>query len=493
MSDEPLNLEKIRARLADARGPQYWRSLDELAATAQFRDFLDREFPRQASEWNDPSPVSRRRFLKLMGASLALAGLTGCSFEQPQEQILPYVTKPDPVVPGLPLFFATAMPLGGYATGLLVRSNEGRPTKVEGNPDHPASLGATDVYAQASLLTLYDPDRSQRVTSAGQPRTWEDFLAALNGALTPLRSNGGAGLRILTEASTSPTLAAQMQALLTALPQARWVAYEPAGDSARLGTQQAFGQDVHPVYRFEQGPRGAVARRRCAAVHAGARALCARHRRRALDAGRREHDEPDLRGRVGADDHRGAGRPPAAAARQRRRGVCPRAGAGTGRRGRAGRGARRRARAAGWKGWSRICRPIAGRALLIAGDSQPPAVHALAHAINAALGNTGTTVIYTEPVVTSPIDQAGGLRQLVQEMAGGQVQALLIVGGNPAYSAAADVDFAGALKSVPFSAHLSLYEDETSALTTWHIPRRTTSSPGAMRAPTTARPRSSSR
>src|SRR5262245_4763049 len=139
MSKEPLNLAKIRERLAERRGQSYWRSLDELAATPEFQEFLQREFPRQASEWTDPSPLSRRRFLQLMGASLALAGLSGCSFTQPQEKILPYVNKPEPLTPGLPLFYATAMPLGGYAAGLLVRSNEGRPTKVEGNPDHPAS------------------------------------------------------------------------------------------------------------------------------------------------------------------------------------------------------------------------------------------------------------------------------------------------------------------------------------------------------------------
>src|SRR5262249_36865738 len=121
-------------------------------------------------------------------------------------------------------------------------------TKVEGNPDHPASLGATDVYAQASVLTLYDPDRSQRVVSGGQARTWEDFL----GALGPVRGNGGAGLRILTGTVTPATLAAEMQALLAGLPQARWVAYEPGGDSVRLGARQAFGQDVHPVYHFDQ-------------------------------------------------------------------------------------------------------------------------------------------------------------------------------------------------------------------------------------------------
>src|SRR4029453_9293640 len=146
MSNEPLDLAQIRERLAEARGQRYWRSLEELAATPEFQEFLHREFPRQASEWTDPSPMSRRNFLKLMGASLALAGLSGCSITQPQEKILPYVIKPEPLTPGLPLFYATPIPLGGYASGLVVLSHEGRPTKAEGNPDQPASLGATDVY-----------------------------------------------------------------------------------------------------------------------------------------------------------------------------------------------------------------------------------------------------------------------------------------------------------------------------------------------------------
>ncbi|MFL5805834.1 MAG: TAT-variant-translocated molybdopterin oxidoreductase [Roseiflexaceae bacterium] len=469
MSDAPLNLEKIRARLADARGPQYWRSLDELAATPEFREFLDREFPRQASEWNDPSPISRRRFLKLMGASLALAGLSGCSFTQPQEQILPYVNKPDPIVPGLPLFFATAMPLGGYATGLLVRSNEGRPTKVEGNPDHPASLGATDVYAQAALLTLYDPDRSQRVTSGGQPRSWDDFLAALNGALTPLRGSGGAGLRILTETVTSPTLANQMQALLAALPQARWVAYEPAGDSARLGAQQAFGQDVHTVYRFDQANlvlsldadvlQFAPGRVRYARDLIDGRLL--REGRTTMNRLYAVESTPTITGALA--DHRLPLR--ASAVEAFARAVAQGLGIG---------GVAGEAPAGVPANWVpallKDLQANRGKSIVVAGDGQPPAVHALAHAINAALGNAGNTVVYTAPVVASPIDQVGGLRQLVQEMAGGQVQALLILSGNPAYSAPADVDFAGALKQVPFSAHLSLYEDETSALATWHIP-----------------------
>jgi MoCo/4Fe-4S cofactor protein with predicted Tat translocation signal len=468
MSNEPLNLEKIRARLAGVRGQHYWRSLDELAATPEFQEFLHREFPRQASEWIDPNPMSRRSFLKLMGASLALAGLSGCSFNQPQEKVLPYVNKPVPLTPGLPLFYATAMPLGGYAAGLLVRSNEGRPTKAEGNPDHPASLGATDVYAQASILSLYDPDRSQSVSSGGQPKTWDEFLTALNGAISGQRG-GGAGLRILTETVTSPTLAAQMQALLQAFPQARWVAYEPGGDNARVGAQQAFGQDAHAIYHFDQANvvltldadvlQFAPGRVRYAHDFVGGRLL--RADRTTMNRLYAVESTPTITGALA--DHR----LPLKASQVE--GFARAVAQGLGVAGAAG-----AAPAGVPEGWiAALVKDLQanrGKSLVIAGDGQPPAVHALAHAINAALGNAGSTLAYTAPVAASPADQLGGLRQLAQEMAAGQVQALIILGGNPAYTAPADIPFADALKSVPFSAHLSLHVDETSALTTWHIP-----------------------
>src|SRR5688572_2376247 len=155
-----IDLAGVRAKLQQD-GPDVWRSLDQAADTPEFQEYLHREFPSNASEWIDPT--GRRNFLKLMSASMALAGLTACTV-QPQELIVPYVRQPEEEIPGKPLFFATAMTLGGVGSGLLVESHEGRPTKIEGNPDHPASKGATDVFAQGSILTLYDPDRSQTIT-----------------------------------------------------------------------------------------------------------------------------------------------------------------------------------------------------------------------------------------------------------------------------------------------------------------------------------------
>ena len=187
-----LDLPAIRARLAGTNGRDFWRGLEELAETPEFTEFLHREFPRQASEWVDGS--SRRGFLRLMGASLALAGVSGCGLNKP-EKIVPYVRAPEAIVPGRPLFFATSLSLGGYATGVLVESHMGRPIKVEGNEKHPASLGATDAFAQASVLSLYDPDRSQVVLREGQISTRNNFLADLTIALDEQRARKGAGLR----------------------------------------------------------------------------------------------------------------------------------------------------------------------------------------------------------------------------------------------------------------------------------------------------------
>src|SRR5213593_3917401 len=244
----------------------YWRSLEELADSPILEEFVRREFPQHAEEWNDP--VERRTFLKLMGASLALAGLSGCVI-QPPEKVIPYVKQPEEETPGKGLYFATAFSLGGIATPLLVRSNEGRPTKIEGNPDHPNNRNsdpndkgstATDIFTQASILTLYDPDRSQTPVFRGETRPWTQFVAEIRELIDRendgLKAKKGAGLRFLTETITSPTLAAQMKQILTDFPEAKWHQYEPVNrDNARAGAIMAFGQPVNTIYDFSKADR----------------------------------------------------------------------------------------------------------------------------------------------------------------------------------------------------------------------------------------------
>src|SRR3954471_1828524 len=234
----------------DGKEQQVWRTLDELKGTSAHFDALHREFAPLASEW--PAGPSRRNFLKLMGASVALAGASagigGCG-QDPDESIVPYVMPPEQVVAGKPLYFASAMPLAGYGKGVLVESNMGRPTKVDGNPDHPATLGKSDVFMQASILDLWDPNRAQTVRQAGQISTWGGFLAALNTELSAKAKNGGAGLRILTGALTSPTLLDQLQRLAKKFPGAKFHHWEPINsDNARLGSKLAFGKLVQPIY-----------------------------------------------------------------------------------------------------------------------------------------------------------------------------------------------------------------------------------------------------
>jgi MoCo/4Fe-4S cofactor protein with predicted Tat translocation signal len=219
-----------------APGRQHWRSLEELIGSPQLVELLAREFPSNAGQWTDA--VTRRQFLMLMGASLTLAGITGCSPQPPVGKIMPYVRQPEQMVPGNALMFATAMTLSGVATGLIVKSHEGRPTKIEGNPDHPASKGAAGVFAQAAILELYDPDRSQSITHQGLPATWSAAQLALRTALAELRSNQGQELRILTETVTSPTLADQLtgktSSLVQGFPRAKWYQYEPTHSSNEL-------------------------------------------------------------------------------------------------------------------------------------------------------------------------------------------------------------------------------------------------------------------
>ena len=426
-------------------------------------------FSRWAGDDIDPAnPVARRTFLKLMGASLALGGFGACT-RQPAETIVPYVRQPEDLVLGEPLFFATSMPMGGAATGLLVESHEGRPTKIEGNPNHPGSLGAADVFAQAAILGLYDPDRSQTITHLGEIQPWSQFLGAMRAAMTAQQPLGGAGLRILTESISSPTLTAQMRDLLKRFPSAKWHQWDPLShENAKAGAKLAFGRYVDTQYRLERAD---------VILALDADFLCdgpAGIRYAREFAARRRPEQPDRMNRLyvvetmptstGARaDHRLPLRPSAIAvlAEQLASAIVTPSGGGN----------RLDARTNKWiEVAAKDLRAHRGACVVMAGDAQPPFVHAFAHAMNASLGNVGRTVVYTDCVEAEPIDQIASLRELIGEMRGGKVDVLMIVGGNPVYSAPPDLGFTDALAKVPLRAHLSSHNDETSALCHWHLP-----------------------
>ncbi|HUQ31887.1 MAG TPA: TAT-variant-translocated molybdopterin oxidoreductase [Pyrinomonadaceae bacterium] len=478
--DRHNNFALMRDRVLAAQdgkpdGKLYWRSLEELADSPEFREFVEREYPQQAEEWNDP--VGRRTFIKLMGASLALAGLNACVY-QPPEKIVPYVNQPEDIVPGKPLYFATAMPFGGVATPLLVRSNEGRPTKVEGNPDHPNNLNAdlnqkgtsaTDLFAQASILTLYDPDRSQTLTYREEIRPWTAFVAEINSALEEQRKAGGAGLRFLTETVTSPTLGNQLKAILTEFPQARWHQYEPAGrGGAHGGAMAAFGEAVNTTYRFDQAERILAIDSDFLSCGPGnlryARDFAAKRR---LTEERKEMNRlyaiestPTNTGAMA--DHRFSVRPseiePTARMLAAMLGNTQIAGTAT-------------APTPWISAVARDLQQYQGRSIVIAGDEQPASVHALAHSMNQTLGNVGKTVFYTEPIEARPEDHTQSLRDLVNDIDNGRVQMLIILGGNPVYTTPIDLKLDQArMSKINLRVHLSLYKDETSELCHWHVP-----------------------
>ena len=473
--DRHINFALMRDRILATQGKEYWRSLEEFADTDEFHEFIQREYPENAEEWNDP--VGRRTFLKIMGASLALAGLSGCVY-QPPESIVPYVRQPEEFVPGKPLFFATAFTMGGVASGLLAKSNEGRPTKIEGNPDHPASLGATDLFAQASLLTLYDPDRSQTISYREEISTWPAFLADMRKNLDDQKGKQGAGLRFLTETVTSPTLGSQLKAILAEYPSAKWYQYEPAGrDNARAGATLAFGQPVNTIYRFDLAERILSLDADFLTCGPGTvRYVRDFSKKRRVEQGKTTMNRlyvvestPTLTGAKA--DHRLALRP--SEIEGFARAVAKALSANIG-----GSNAPAYTQHGEWiAAVARDLQANRGKSIVIPGDEQSPAVHALAHAMNEALGNVASTVVYTDPVEFSVTEgearrtQIDGLRELVSDIDAGRVEMLVMLGGNPVYNAPADLRFDKTrLDKIKLRVHLSMYKDETSELCHWHVP-----------------------
>ena len=479
--------DAAREKLANAEGPEYWRNLQELAGDPEFQAQLQREFPRGASEWLDP--VSRRGFLKLMGASLALAGMTACT-KQPPEAIVPYVRQPEEIIPGKPLFYASAMPMSWFAQPVLVESHMGRPTKIEGNPEHPASLGGSDIFMQASVLDLYDPDRSQAPLFNGEYRAWANFLSAIRGPLNAQRATQGtSGLRFLTRNIASPTMAAQLRALLARYPGAKWYQWEAVNrDNIRAGAIMAFGQDVDTQYRIADCDvilaldadflnSGFPGQLRYAREYASRRrpkgaqetpGVATATLMELPSSGKpmnRMYMIESVYTVTGAKaDHRLPVR--AVDVEHYARLIASRLGVNAG----GGTQPRDEFEAKFIDGLVKDLEAHRGTSAVIAGPEQSPVVHALAHAINQALGNLGKTVIHTDPVVAESSDNMADIRALVDEMRAGKVDMLVIVHGNPVYDAPADLNFADALGKVPTAIHYGLYTNETTQHVHWHVP-----------------------
>ncbi|MBC8142078.1 MAG: TAT-variant-translocated molybdopterin oxidoreductase, partial [Armatimonadetes bacterium] len=455
MSDKNTLLASMQEKLQNKDGRRMWRSLEEVADTEEFKQWVEDEFPNRLDLLN----MDRRKFLKVGGAGLALAGLTGCRI-MPQVKAVPYVRSPEDLVNGIALAYASTLSCRGYGVGVLVEQYEGRPIKIEGNPRHPASLGATDVFEQAELLQMYDPARSQNVVHNGEIAGWDEFATALRQRRG--KFSGGA-LRILTGTVTSPTLTAQINRLIAKYPGTVWHAYEPVNrDGAALAAQTVFGRPVNTVYNLENAR--VIVSLDCDIFKtlpgnvAYARQWANGRRVRGVnnsEMNRMYVIESSTTTTGASADHRFPVKP--SEIETIARAIYS--------------GADAKAQPVTW-----LAQMIAdmeanrGAVVVIPGEHCSPAVHAYAMAINETLGAVGKTVTYTEPVETSPAVHGESLQNLVTAMNNKRVDTLVILGGNPVFDAPADLLFADALKNVPNSVNFNLYENETSELASWHVP-----------------------
>ena len=447
-------------------GRQYWRSLDQLAERPEFRQWLEREFPAGASEFTDP--VSRRHFVKIMSASFMLAGIglasSGC--RRPVEKLEPFGKQPADYVYGVPQFFATAMPTRGGAVPLLAKSYEGRPIKVEGNPTHPDSKGGTDRWTQASILNLYDPDRTRAFKKAGTFASAIEAMAALEDLSKNAAANQGQGLAFLLERNTSPSRARLQKLISQKFSKAKWFVHEPIDtDIHRRAASQAFGGSVKPYFKYDAAK--VIVSLDCDFI--GAEEDAHNNIRRFVD-GRRIKTPEDTMNRLyvvepvmsltGVNaDHRL--RVPASAVGQIAAALLAAVG---------GNGSSAAPAGVDPKWISECAKDLAankGASLVVAGYGQPLAVHLLAHAINTALGNVGKTVLLHEVADL----KEGNIVDFAK--ATGQFETLVIVGANPVYNAPADVDIKKALSAAKNIVRLGYYEDETYDATknvAWHLP-----------------------
>ena len=455
-----VNIEALRDKLAAGRGPAFWRTLEEAAETEEMTEYIEQEFPGLSGQI--PQGVDRRSLLKVMAASLAMAGAAACT-KQPKELIVPYVRQPENVIPGTALFYATAMTTGGYARGLLVESHLNRPTKAEGNPDHPASLGATTIFEQASILNLYDPDRSQTVMQTGRMSTWGNFTGKLSTEAQEVGMRKGEGFAILTGVTTSPTLQSQMSALLAQWPAAKWYVHEPGvNPGVASAAKKIAGRKAFVAYDLSKAD--VIVSLESDFLNSGPAAMVyARQfgRKRALDSVETPNrlyaieSSPSVSGSL-ADHHFSvkSGEIASIAYQLAKAvGVSAPAAAGT---------------PPSWL--SAVAEDLTkakGHSVVIAGEFQPESVHLAAYAMNAALGNIGQTVRVLEGVEA---DNTHSLEELAADLNGGHVETLVILSQNPVYSAPASLGFEAAIRKARLVVRLGQCFDETSRWSHWHVP-----------------------
>ena len=460
-SSGPMTLAQVRAELKGAKGKRYWRSLDELANTPEFQAAVEREFPSAAQEWVDP--VSRRGFLKLMGASMALAGLAGCT-KQPDEPIYPYIKAPEDLVLGKPMYFSTAHPFATGAVPLLVKSDEFRPIKIDGNPEHAYNRGGSDPFSQGTLLDLYDPDRSKHVTFKGENREWAEFAEAFRDKVVATKD--GTGIYFLSATITSPTLARQWSEVQKAWPKAKLVQYDPAiagtflekGLNVQYDLSQAdvivsldadflsgasypgFHKLVRDYAARRKQPENGMNRLYAIELTPTTTGMKAEHR-----LGLRASEIPAFAAALAhAVGVPGVNAPAYAWTAEQQKFLAALA---------------------------KDLKANAGKSAVLPGLYQDLSVAALALAINMVLDNVGKTVsVDSGPAIPLASDQLGDFKALVADLNAGKVDWLVILNANPIYDAPADLRFADAFNKANVVAHLGAHYDETGQQAHWHIP-----------------------
>ena len=455
-----VSLDDIRERLRANGGAEGWRGFEELAEAEGFDELIHREFPRQAAPWS--TGVDRRSFLKLMGASLALAGLTAC---RPQriDKIIPFVKVPEDIVPGMPAYYATALTHGGFALGAIVEAHEGRPTKIEGNPDHPATLGSSSAIMQAMILDLYDPDRSKAVLNVGNASSFDTFYSAARKALAQ-----PSGVRILTESVTSPTLSGLINEFLARYPGSKWHTYEPLNkDNQWVASEAVFGRAVQPIYDFSQAD--VILALDSDFLSVGPAAI--RYARDYADRRRVREGSTEMNrmyavtsvphSTSASADHRLRLKPSEIESFA----FAVAAGVGAG-----GAGANMAPEAIAFmEAVVEDLNAHRGSSAVIVGEQASPALHALAFAMNQALGNVGATVTFAEPVEVNAESSSASISSLLSEMEAGTATAIIVVGGNPVFTVP-DPKFGNLLRKARFSAHLGMHVNETADVCKWHLP-----------------------